>query len=71
MSLNNTKVNSSRKSTTSIMCNPHFEGITLKKENVSMYVPPEWIFTDGRIKGYAINKWNKKLKDATKTRQAI
>jgi hypothetical protein len=51
------KVSQSRKSTNSIMSNPHFGGVLLKKGNTEMIVPKEWITQDGRIKDFALKKW--------------
>ena len=61
--MNNVKVSASRKSTVSVMSNPHFGGVTLMKGKVSMFVPKEWLFSDGRIKKFALEKWNKLLKE--------
>lgn len=60
------KINPSRKSTESIMANQKFGGITLRKGNVSMYVPPENITQEGKIKRFAIKEFNAKVAESNK-----
>lgn len=57
------KINPSRKYTTSIMGNPHFEGVLLKKDDIQMFVPKRLITNTGKIKKSALNQWNKLLKE--------
>ena len=64
--MNNIKVSASKKSTQAIMSNPHFGGVTLTKGNVTMFIPKEWLFNDGSIKKFALEKWNKLLKESEK-----
>ena len=45
----------------SVMSNPHFGGILLKKGNIELLVPPEWINTDGRLKSFAERRWKDML----------
>lgn len=52
------KICQSRKSTHSIMAHEGFGLLTIKKGNVVIHVPEEWLFNDGRIKKYALDKVN-------------
>lgn len=47
------KVCQSRKSTHSIMSHIGFGKLTIIKHGVTIEVPPEYLFEDGRIKKYA------------------
>lgn len=48
----------SRKSTHSIMAHQGFGMLTITRNGVTISVPEEWIFNDGRIKKYALAKVN-------------
>lgn len=63
------KINQSRKSVESIMANQRFGGVLIKEGDISMYVPEDWIFADGRLKGYAITAWKKYKKHMLKQNQ--
>lgn len=52
------KINQSRKSTHTIMAHPGFGMLTITRNGVTIQVPEEWLFNDGRIKKYAIAKVN-------------
>lgn len=58
------KINKSRKSTHSIMAHGGFGMLTITRGNVSILVPEEWLFNDGRIKKYAVEKVDKMFKKA-------
>lgn len=47
------KVCQSRKGTHSIMSHVGFGKLTITKHGVTIEVPPEYLFEDGRIKKYA------------------
>ena len=52
------KVCKSRKSTHSIMAHEGFGMLTIRRGATVILVPEEWLFSDGRIKKYAIAKVN-------------
>lgn len=55
------KINQSRKSTVSIMSNPHFGGVLLKKGNAELFIPNEMINKKGKLKKYALDLWKQEL----------
>jgi len=52
------KVCRSRKSTHSIMAHEGFGLLTIRRGATIIHVPEEWLFSDGRIKKYALAKVN-------------
>lgn len=58
------KINKSRKSTHSIMAHGGFGMLTITRNNVTIQIPEEWLFADGRIKKYAVDKVNEMFKKA-------
>ena len=67
--MDNVKVKGSKKSVESIMANQHFGGVLIKKDGIEMYVPETWIYSDGRLKKYAIKAWKKYQKHIHKQNQ--
>lgn len=58
------KICQSRKSTHSIMNHGGFGLLTITRDGVTISIPEEWLFEDGRIKKYAIKKVEQMFKKA-------
>lgn len=61
----------SRKSTKSIMAHQKFGGVLLKEDDIELFIPSNWIFSDGRLKKYAQKAWKQHKAKYTKTRQVV
>lgn len=58
------KICQSRKSTHTIMAHPGFGMLTITRNGVTISVPEEWLFSDGRVKKYAIKNIERMFKKA-------
>lgn len=48
------KISASRKNMANVMEGARFGELTIKRHGIELQVPKEWLFSDGRIKKYAI-----------------
>lgn len=58
------KISKSRKSTHSVMAHGGFGMLSITRNGVTIHVPEEWLFNDGRVKKYAVKNIDRMFKKA-------